>query len=103
MHDAKHEAERYHAQLRIMRATLQRMQGRLELVTPDRIKTDQSADLDNALQSAVNLVDEILAGIDFETGYLKSAVVGEPLDDVLAEADARDADPDWGIREFKPL
>lgn len=71
MHEAKHQAERYGAQLRIMRSTLKRMQDRLEIVTPDRIKTDTSYELDCGLQNAVDAINKILEGIDFETGYLK--------------------------------
>ena len=71
MNDAKHEATLYGNRLRSMRLSLDRMANRLDEITPDRIKTRASFDLDKTLGIAVDLIDVILDGIDFETGYLR--------------------------------
>jgi len=71
VNDAKHEATLYGNRLRSMRLSLDRMANRLDEITPDRIKTRASFDLDKTLGIAVDLIDVILDGIDFETGYLR--------------------------------
>lgn len=72
MNEAKNEAIRYDLTLRRMQSNLERMQNRLERITPDRIKTGLSWDLDVNLQNTIDVIDEILDGIDLETGYLKN-------------------------------